>query len=508
MQIFGALCLGSLSRPGRGCCRGDRHVSQEQLNGPGPSDVKSGLLGRRSRAVAARGTFWLLGLVIPAALLAGCGETSITPPNFVSCPPGYESPASERQLIHGKFNQDIEHCRYKCDRFTDCSSFLYSPRKKACFLLHGSASSTGDPYLQLCRKTPQQVPTAQQVLTLGGRVPKSGAPFYPPSEVTKQTGAEIQAGSAIGVYVIGSSSVVWTTWVEELHLALVRLGYTLPLVPAQRTPETYPRRLPTCDDAKYYHQLRTSRFGRIGWSSWDFAMDGWQGCGPDGFRSVLGHRIKCQHGAGCAFSKNAVYVDDLARDASYSNITLLATHFNDIQFSPTQRKCFGGAKMRLDSMMPLTLQGLRSTVRAIHKKSPHTWVVILAKYPETYMHKTVPLITDYNMRVKIAMEQEPKTLFVDYYMPNNYEGKFYQSVPNGGHPNCRGGKIMAHAVLHKLFDAKVIAQSLKQLPATKGNLLKQSCSTLTALSCHSSGFCWLDPEDHKCKTYGIGSWHR
>jgi len=214
--------------------------------------------------------------------------------------------------------------------------------------------------------------------------------------------------------------------------------------------------------------------------------------------------VKCQHGPGCAFSKNPLNVSDLALDASRSNITFVSTWFNDDQQWSTHFKCFGGKKADRTQIEPVTVRLLHNLVQKIHARNPHTLVVIMSKYPETFKHKMPAFLINYNRRVKEALELEPKTLFVDYYLPNDEEGEFYRAPMYGGHPNCRGSQIMAQAVLKRLFEAKVLPRSIRLAENTKENLLAKECGQLAVDACHSSGFCWRDPDDGRCKTYKPG----
>jgi len=439
-------------------------------------------------------------------------------PQASDCPAGYrlhQGTASDR-AGRRSYTWAIAECSIRCDLRETCYAIRFSSTTSQCELLlwphnessggaGGSASSAGGrngttaappveelPGFQVCKKA------------ILRHFTETEAPLFGPQEIVEQAGAPLRVGESIWLYAVGSSSLVWMTWVDQLHLAMRRLGYRVPVVPANRTPEFRPRSVPTCDDTKYFQHLRTSRFGRIGWSSWDFALDGWEGCGSDGFRMIRDLRVKCQHGAGCSFSKNPVMVSDIAQDASRSNITLVATWYNDDQHWSTHFKCFGGQKKDWKDIAPITLHCLLRTVRTIHRHNPHTWILIMAKYPETFKHRTYQFILDYNAQVKRAVEKEPKTLFVDFYMPNDDEGEFYQSPAHGGHPNCRGSKIMAYAVLARLFEAKVISRSLRLIPPAKGDVLSGKCSELGVAACHTSALCWMDPSLGRCVPYRAG----
>jgi len=451
---------------------------------------------------------------ILAVTLIGCGSTKSKdssnqefvspepaekpePPPLVPCPPGY----SQVHDSAGSLSPDegVKECGVKCDETESCRAFRYSVSKGVCDILENDAfedSSSDSGSIQRCDKMALR------------NFDKKEAPLYTPEEFVEQIGAYFNVGQELGIYAVGSSNLVWMPWLEQLHLNLRRLGYKLPLVPAQRTPEHYPRRIPWCDDSQYFQHLRTSRFSRIGWASWDFALEGWEGCGKDNFRDVEGLRVKCQHGPGCAFSKNPLLLSDIASDASNSNITFVSTWFNDDQQWSSHYKCFGGKKIMATRIEPVSVSLLRRIVQKIHAKNPDTWVVVMSKYPETFKHKTIPTIITYNEKVKLAMEQEPKTLFVDYYMPNDAEGVFYQAPAHGGHPNCRGSQIMAHAVLSRLFEAKVLPRSLRLRDGTKENLLAKECGQLAVDACHASGFCWRDPTDGQCKEYRPGTFNK
>jgi len=221
---------------------------------------------------------------------------------------------------------------------------------------------------------------------------------------------------------------------------------------------------------------------------------------------IEGHRIKCQHGAGCAFSREPVFASNIAEDAARSNITLIATWFNDDQQWSSKYKCFNGQKHSQHQLGTVTINCLLRTVRSIHAKNPSTWVVIMGKYPQTFHHITYKYLSLLNARIRSVVETEPRTLFVDYYMPNQDEGDFFQEA-HSGHPNCRGSRIMAHAVLKRLYEERVLSRGLRITSLDKKRLLNASCDTMNAGECHSSGLCWVDPTDRKCKMYSPGSKH-
>lgn len=414
-------------------------------------------------------------------------------PVYVPCPSGY-------RLAKGTASNDptqeeidsIGECGVKCDQLDSCKGFGFDVESKQCVLKVSSSSEQES--FQPCEK-----------LVLH-HLDSADAQLFRSSQFVEQTGAQFKLGDQIFLYAIGSSNLALMPWYDQLHLLLRRLGYSLPVTPAARTAEYHPRASPVCDDTKYFQHLKTTRFGRVGWSSWEFASNGWEGCDADGFRDVDGLNVKCQHGPGCVFSKNPMFVSDLATDASHSNITVLASWFNDNQHWSTHYKCFNSSKRIWIQLLPISVHMLQNTIRAIHAKNPNTWVLVMAMYPETFKHKTFQFIVQSNSQVKAAVEQEPRTFFVDYYMPNDDEGEFYQSPAHGGHPNCRGSLLMAKAAVVRLFREKILQRSLSMAAPSKANLLDGACENLNGAQCHSSALCWVGPEhDCACRAYGPGT---
>jgi len=330
------------------------------------------------------------------------------------------------------------------------------------------------------------------------------APLFRVTEYKEQQGAAFTPGDEIRLYGIGSSSMLWMNWLEELHLVLSRLGYRLPAVDAKVKPEFHPRSVQTCDDSMYFEHLRTARFARIGWCSWDFAFEGWNDCGNDGYRVIGGQRVKCQHGPGCGYSKHPAYASKFAEDAARSDITLVATWFNDDQQRWSKYKCFEGHTIEKVASTALSIPSLLQTVRAIHAANPKVWVVVLGKYPQVWGHYTYGWFTEVNRVVREALASEPRTLFIDYYMPPDNVTHMYQQA-HPGHPNCRGSRLITMAVLRRLYEEKIIGRSLLLKEPTEKNLVHHSCKTLTSEECHTSVTCWVDPADNMCKEYSKGS---
>lgn len=322
-------------------------------------------------------------------------------------------------------------------------------------------------------------------------------------DVVRQSTAHFPAGSDLRIYAIGSSSLLWMTWLDQLHLLLLTLGFHVPLAPAAYKPRFYPKTVPACDDSMHFEYLKTARFARIGWSSWDFAYEGWEGC-EDGFRLVNGHKMKCQHGPGCHYSDVPLKKSVLAQDAAKSDITLLATWFNDFEQRWSKYACFNNESLQTEEIAKMSATHLLSNIREIHKKNPKVWVLVLAKYSQTWGHLTEPWLRAANAHVKQIVEREPRTLFVDYEMPGDSVVKLYQTA-HAGHLNCQGSRFVARAVVKRLFDEKVLAHGLPLDNITESILPESNCSKMNAGSCHASSVCWVDPDTQKCVEYSGGS---
>jgi len=295
-------------------------------------------------------------------------------------------------------------------------------------------------------------------------------------------------------------------WIDQLHFYLSRLGYRLPLIPTETIlSRDVPRSCAICDDTAYFAQLRTARLGMVGWNSWDFSYNSFNDCSKDGSRNVSGHEVKCSVGPGCIGGKFLLRAADIARDAGKSNITVISTWFNDHKAYLTKWACFSGEKLNHEKTAEVTIPSLMRLIQAIHAKNPHVWILVIGIYPPTMQYKVVesdvPWIQRLNSKVKEAVEQEPKTLFVNYDLPGNGL-ELYDRV-HYGHPNCRGAKVMVFATLQRLYEAKVLGRNLRWQDS-KENLVNPNCSSLEDAACTTSIMCWVDPSDGVCKTYGTG----
>jgi len=291
---------------------------------------------------------------------------------------------------------------------------------------------------------------------------------------------------------------------------LLRLGYRVPVTPAKTSATHYPSEPQTCDDSRYFTALKTSRLGKIGWHSWDFSYDNWTDCLEDGpanygYRWISNYKVKCEHGPGCNFGRAVVPATGIAEDASYSDITLVSTWFNDDQ--PDAHKCFYGKPVPREDIANMSITGLLRTIRSIHGRNPDVWVLIMAKYSNFRQYK-IQWVEQLHAIIKAAVEKEPRTLFVDYDQPHpgNWEPWELWQKAHPNHPNCRGSKLMAHSILERLYRAKVLARTVRLVDKQK-NVNARNCRDLRGAVCHTSVLCWEDPTDKKCKPYSGGSTH-
>jgi len=332
-----------------------------------------------------------------------------------------------------------------------------------------------------------------------------------PQEYVEQPGAQIPSCGELRLYVVGSSNVLWMTWVDQLHLYLASLGYYLPIVNTTTPAALHPWIVQTCDDTRYFKDLQTARIGRIGWHSWDFAFSSLDGCDANRFRTIGSHRVSCLAGGGkhpCMQSPPNMGLIDLAEDASRSDITIVSTWFNDKNVNANAMKnCVNFETMSYSRIIrEITVPCLLRTVDAIHARNPRVWILILAKYPVQagagVDKQSLGWIGDLNAAVQAVFEDKPRVLFVNYSLPPDV--MTYQQGRNWGHPNCRGSRIMAHAVIQRLFEAKVIQRGLCPAPH-EGQDTLQSCDRRSLAACHGSALCWVDPQAGLCKFYGPGS---
>lgn len=343
------------------------------------------------------------------------------------------------------------------------------------------------------------------------RVRQSDRP--PQSLVALQSGhadqahAEFAAGAPLRVYVVGSSNVVWVTWVEQLHLLLQRLGFQLPEVHATEDPVHGPTDAPECEDSNDYKFLRTTRIGEPGWGSWGFAYEGANGC-SGGYRWIGGTPVNCSPSWGCPHAgPKPLHLSRIAADAAGSDVALFSCWINDSKQYATNNICFNSTKVSREATAALSVANLLRMVRAVHARNPKVWVVVLALYPDVVMPtravdpNTLPTIREINRRVREGLAGEPRTLFADYAFPNNVD--LFQ-VRHFGHPNCRASKLMANGVVDALYGAGVLGRGLADGGSCDVASSINNCKSLSQACCQRAARCRL-LDGKYCVSYGPGN---
>mmetsp|Transcript_16859 Transcript_16859/g.52758 ORF Transcript_16859/g.52758 Transcript_16859/m.52758 type:complete len:503 (-) Transcript_16859:40-1548(-) len=323
-----------------------------------------------------------------------------------------------------------------------------------------------------------------------------------------QEGALIPVGGEIRLYTVGTSNVLWESWPDQVNAMLNRLGYTVPTEEFQLASVRRPTSAPTCDDAAEVSQLDTPRIGRLGWSSWGFAYDSKDDCGEAGFRDILGHNVSCVNAWACnpAWSRGGDFVkpSEVAEEAKNSDVVILSNWVNDAKQRYSGYVCFGGERIGAAASTKLSIDSLRRLIRAVHGRNPNAKVLVMAVYPDAngqFVNTGVlKHITAINAAVESALvPSEPNTFFVNFEFPPREE--VYQ-VMHGGHPNCRGDRVMATAVLEALFRHKVISRGLA-LDDPQLCLGSKACGELDFACCQRSALCYVSSE-RTCLPYGPG----
>lgn len=98
-----------------------------------------------------------------------------------------------------------------------------------------------------------------------------------------------------------------------------------------------------------------------------------------------------------------------------------------------------------------------------------------------------------------AIQGEPNTFFVDFSFPLKLP--MFQTL-SLFHPNCRGDKVMATAVLETLFQRKLLSRGLA-LGTPEACLGASQCSSLEAPCCQRAAQCYL-ASNSSCMPYGPG----
>mmetsp|Transcript_118844 Transcript_118844/g.296387 ORF Transcript_118844/g.296387 Transcript_118844/m.296387 type:complete len:369 (-) Transcript_118844:411-1517(-) len=319
----------------------------------------------------------------------------------------------------------------------------------------------------------------------------------------EQPAAEIPVGGAVRLLAIGSSNALWETWIDQLHMLLSMLGYQTPLVePKALRNVTRPIATATCDDGAELADLHTLRVGKPGWSSWGFAFDSTDDCDAQGYRTVLGRSMSCTNGWMCRpeYAGRDVLIrpSDVAYAAKDADVIVLSNWVNDVPATMSCSLCFNGEPVSHEEIVALTTHSLKLLSQRIYVANPNATVVVMAKYPGAAGTVVGSDPSGMNSAVRKGLEHEPNVVFADFSFPRGFD--MYLAT-RSGHPNCRGDKIMANAVVEALFAAKILARGVAMGSADEC-LAQSTCDGLTLPCCQRSALC--TPKGGSCVPYSGG----
>mmetsp|Transcript_13836 Transcript_13836/g.42844 ORF Transcript_13836/g.42844 Transcript_13836/m.42844 type:complete len:268 (-) Transcript_13836:80-883(-) len=264
----------------------------------------------------------------------------------------------------------------------------------------------------------------------------------------------------------------------------------------------HPTKKPICDDDADFAALETPRVGKPGWCSWGFAYESMDNCSEDGFRDILGHRVSCVNGWQCEErfrgSVPLVRPSEIAEVARHSQVTVLSNWVNDVKH---RYACFNGTVLTPDEYDAITVDSLLRLIRGIHAVNPDVVVVVLGKYPGAAGVQVGSALEaeGLNTAVQRGLEGEPNTLFANFTFPPELE--LYQHM-TADHPNCRGDRVLATAIVEALFRGGVLARGLAMAPPEEC-LAAASCDSLSPACCQRSALCW-PAANGTCAPYGPG----
>jgi len=202
-------------------------------------------------------------------------------------------------------------------------------------------------------------------------------------------------------------------------------------------------------------------------------------------------------------SEGLVKPSAVAEAAAGSHVTLLMNWVNDVKQVWTDFSCFNYTPLDRLTVVNITLSNVRRVIRAIHARDADVLVFVLAVYPDadelSVDETALPSIRAVNAAMRLGLQDEPNTIFVDYEFPLGEE--LYQRF-HPGHPNCRGDRLIASAVVEAMFRSGVISRG----PDTTGSaecLGSSACQGMTPTCCQRSALCRLDHAG-KCRPYGPG----
>mmetsp|Transcript_34447 Transcript_34447/g.73377 ORF Transcript_34447/g.73377 Transcript_34447/m.73377 type:complete len:398 (-) Transcript_34447:415-1608(-) len=323
---------------------------------------------------------------------------------------------------------------------------------------------------------------------------------------TQRPVARFPQGSAIRLFAVGSSNLMWETWLEQLHLLLLRLGYQLPLVDSKGLihNRTKPASTADCSDKEVLDSLDTLRVAKPGWSSWGFVFNDQADCNAAGFRPFLGYNVSCTNAWQCdpslVGSDPIIRPADVAEIARDVDILVLSTWMNDFTTRFPGNPCFEGGEFMFPDDITYTVTSLQILIRAVHAVNPEVVVVVMSKYPAATAKYFYHSYDEINAAVQLQLAGEPNTHFVNFDFPENVPMFL---VTKSLHPNCRGDKLFAQSIVNKLFRAGILERGVAIAKAEECPIFT-TCEAFTGRPdcCQARAECWVN--EGVCSLYAEG----
>lgn len=237
-------------------------------------------------------------------------------------------------------------------------------------------------------------------------------------------------GERLKLMVVGTSNVAWGTWTDQLALDLTRAGFVLDT--SGGTTSAMSKR---CSDASEL-VVPTLRYARPGWYSWGFAFDG---C--DASVELAGVRVLCGDGWKCRRDESKSRLGPSSFKVDGVDVILLSLWQNDVW---SRAACY-------NSSIPyevLTVNAIGKLVHDLSSVNPRLRFVVMARYPYANGKRVSTHCRRENAYVRLGLAPLRNVVFADYDFPDD-EDFYFSDV--SGHPNCRGGRVMARAALDAIM---------------------------------------------------------
>jgi hypothetical protein len=280
---------------------------------------------------------------------------------------------------------------------------------------------------------------------------------------------------------VGTSNILWSTWVDQLAKELTTLGYSLDVGDGASTSEVSAR----CDDELV---IPTLRVGRPGWYSWGFAFDDCQDV-----VSLAGIAVRCGDGWRCSRDEPATRIGPsrIAQLAKGADVLLLSMWQNDVW---SRNACYNSSL----HYEVLSVQAIEKLILEVSRENPRLLFLVMARYPYANRQRVSVSSQRENAYVRIGLLHLPRVYFVDYDFPPD-EDFYFEDI--SGHPNCRGGRLMALAALKTLSEAGVVPLAVPPGAPDAPLYIKSKCSRLPLSLCRWSPMCFVDGD---CRPYSQG----